>query len=71
MFFQNLPPEFAQYVAYARALRFDEEPNYSFLKSLFDYRLSVLNMEEPQRPCRLDWIAKVPDKFKDIIDGGQ
>ena len=66
--FQGIPNEFAQYVAYARALKFDEDPNYNFLRSLFDYRLSVLNMEEPYRPCRLDWLVKIPEKFKDIIE---
>lgn len=66
--FQGIPTEFAQYVAYARALKFDEDPNYNFLRSLFEYRLSVLNMEEPYRPCRMDWLVKIPEKFKDIIE---
>ncbi|KAF6029880.1 HRR25 [Bugula neritina] len=63
----GLPAEFGQYLAYARALRFDEDPNYSFLKNLFDYRLKILNSEQPNTPSELDWIVKTPEKFKDII----
>jgi len=49
-------------------LRFEEDPDYSFLRGLFENRLSALNSKYPHQPSRLDWLVNVPEKFKDIID---
>ena len=32
---ESLPLEFQQYFKYVKSLKFEEEPNYSFLKGLF------------------------------------
>ena len=32
---KNLPNEFATYVNYCRALRFDDKPDYAYLRRLF------------------------------------
>ena len=64
---QGLPPEFTDYVKYARNLKFDEDPDYKFLKSVFEKRLSLMKAENPGKPMYLDWITKTPDKYKDII----
>lgn len=31
----GFPPEFASYLVYCRGLRFEEEPDYAYLKNLF------------------------------------
>jgi hypothetical protein len=31
----GLPPEFAQFLSYSRSLRFEERPQYEYLKNLF------------------------------------
>lgn len=41
---KNLPPCFAQYIWYCRNLKYDEKPNYCYLKTLFR---SNVNMVDP------------------------
>lgn len=66
--FQGLPSEFHNYMYMVKSLAYDEEPDYTLLRDLFNFRLNELNREFPHQPSRLDWLVNVPDKFKDIID---
>ncbi|XP_067932822.1 casein kinase I-like [Watersipora subatra] len=63
----GLPSEFSQYVSYARNLKFEEDPNYNYLRGLFTTRLTSLSKETPSSGRHFDWISKVPQKFADII----
>lgn len=48
----GLPEEFAIYLNYTRSLRFDEKPNYSYLRKIFsDLRRNALEFEDV-----FDWI---------------
>ena len=40
---EGLPPEMAEYIAYAKNLEFEQEPDYKFLKNLFDKILKRIN----------------------------
>ena len=42
---QDLPPEFITYLAYCRNLKFDEKPDYAFLKKLFKDLFEKLGFE--------------------------
>ena len=33
-----LPPEFAKYIDYTRSIRFEDKPNYRYLRQLFQHR---------------------------------
>ena len=44
-FFKGVPPEFASYFEYIRSLKFDDKPDYSFLKRLFRERFMKENFE--------------------------
>lgn len=46
---QDLPHEFEKYVDYTRGLKFEEDPNYDFLRALF---VSVLTSQN----CEMDYI---------------
>jgi serine/threonine protein kinase len=41
--FKNIPKEFIEYIKYTRKLKFEENPNYSYLRSLFNNCLSRIN----------------------------
>ena len=42
--FNNLPSEMVEYIKYTRNLKFEQEPNYSYLHSLFNKIISDLNL---------------------------
>lgn len=42
---QGYPAEFAMYLNYCRGLRFDEEPDYMFLRQLFRILFKALNFQ--------------------------
>jgi len=35
MLCKDLPPEFAEYMKYCKNLRFEQDPNYEYLRNLF------------------------------------
>ncbi|XP_023216138.1 casein kinase I-like [Centruroides sculpturatus] len=49
---EGFPAEFATYLNYCRGLRFDETPNYTYLRQLFSNLLRTLNYEYD---CVFDW----------------
>ena len=55
--------EFSVYLKYVRNLRFDERPDYDFLKNLFIERLYSLYTEK----FYFDWTLRYPDDAKNII----
>ncbi|XP_023212640.1 casein kinase I-like [Centruroides sculpturatus] len=48
----GFPTEFAAYLNYCRNLRFDETPNYTYLRQLFSNLFRILNYEYD---CIFDW----------------
>jgi hypothetical protein len=52
---EGLPVEFEKYMNYTRSLRFTDEPNYAYLKSLFAGCLKRLNFVNDQI---YDWMSK-------------
>ncbi|CAL8085439.1 unnamed protein product [Orchesella dallaii] len=50
---EGLPPEFATYFYYCRGLRFEDIPNYSFLRQLFR---KVFKMQGYQLDYQFDWM---------------
>ena len=60
---KDLPMEFSVYLKYVRNLRFDERPDYDFLKNLFIERLYSLYTEK----FYFDWTLRYPDDAKNII----
>ena len=43
---ENLPDEFAEYIRYVKNLNFEDEPDYNYLKSLFQIMLNKQGFEE-------------------------
>ena len=43
IFFQGFPAEFAMYLNYCRGLRFEEAPDYMYLRQLFRILFRTLN----------------------------
>ena len=60
---KDLPMEFTIYMKYVKSLRFDERPDYDFLKGLFTELLSSLYSEK----FYYDWTLRYPDDAKNII----
>ena len=50
---KDLPVEFAMYINYCRGLRFDEDPDYDYLRSLFK---GVFDSENLKRDFIFDWM---------------
>ena len=50
---EGLPQEFCNYMKYVKALKFEEEPNYLYLKRLF---LSILDKMEERNDLHFSWI---------------
>ena len=51
----NNPKEFADFVKYCRDLKFDEKPDYNYLKKLM---LNVINREKYVEDSNFDWVIK-------------
>ena len=60
---KDLPMEFTIYMKYVKSLRFDERPDYDFLKGLFTELLSSLYSEK----FYYDWTLRYPDDAKNVI----
>ena len=50
---KGLPEEFVEYIKYVRKLKFEEEPDYNYLKGLF---ISVLSRNELKYDLLFSWI---------------
>lgn len=59
---KGLPREFAVYFHYIRCLKFEEKPDYQFLRKLFD---ELLNREGFNMDFEFDWITKMQRKQQD------
>lgn len=59
---KDLPIEFQVYLKYVKNLRFDERPNYEFLKGMFIDLLFSLYTED----FYYDWTLRYPDDAKNI-----
>ena len=52
---QGFPIEFAQYMNYCRNLRFDENPNYNYLRNLFRSLFHNMHFTYGYTPA-YDWL---------------
>eukprot|EP01083_Nonionella_stella_P291409 991601_1 len=52
---KGCPKEFGDYLKYTRSLRYDEDPNYNFLRSLFAKTLSSLGLTND---AQFDWCPR-------------
>ena len=52
---EGFPEEFAQYCSYCRTLRFEDKPDYSYLRSLFKNLFKSL---EYQYDYKYDWVKE-------------
>jgi serine/threonine protein kinase len=52
--FTNLPSEMVEYIKYTRNLKFEQEPNYSYLRSLFNKIIMGLNLG--RKSLNFSWI---------------
>lgn len=52
----GLPKPIYVYMKYARSLKFDQKPDYKFLKSLMEDHMKEQGMEIDE--SNFDWIAK-------------
>ena len=57
---KGFPVEFTKYLEYCRQLRFEDTPDYKFLKSLFEQVLR----RHPENPKIFDWVKRKKDKSK-------
>ncbi|XP_020819127.1 casein kinase I-like [Phascolarctos cinereus] len=55
MLCKGFPPEFATYLKYCRSLGFQETPDYSYLRQLFNLLLKSLPKPHQQGDCTFDW----------------
>ena len=51
---KDLPKEFAQYLRYVKNLKFEEEPNYAYLRNLFVKMMEKQGLEEGR--CFFSWV---------------
>lgn len=61
----GLPEEFATYLQYVRSLRFQDRPDYAYLRGLFQ-ELYVAEGYDKQDPV-FDWSSKIKDKAASAI----
>ena len=73
---KGLPEEFIEFIKYSRNLKFEEEPNYNYLKSLFTLYLSR-NFEKIDylffwiKICKKDNIVKIRNNFQKRSNSSQ
>lgn len=65
----GLPEEFATYLQYVRSLRFQDRPDYAYLRGLFQ-ELYVAEGYDKQDPV-FDWSSKIKDKAASAIKAVQ
>ena len=56
---QGFPEEFSKFLTYVKALRFDERPDYAYLKKLFREKMIV---EDYSHDFIYDWIILASKK---------
>lgn len=61
---EGLPSEFAQYIQYTRSLRFEERPQYEYLKNLFLGLRS--KMQDP--PYIYDWADPIENESEESLE---
>ena len=52
--FKNVPPQFAEYIKYTRNLKFEQDPNYDYLRSLLNG--VIINLNFGCKKFGLSWI---------------
>jgi len=57
---QGFPDEFATYLQYVRSLRFQDRPDYAYLKGLFSERYAAEGFDKEE--STFDWTPKIREK---------
>ena len=52
--FKNVPPEFVDYIKYTRNLKFDQDPNYDYLRTLLNH--VIINLNFGCKKFTLSWV---------------
>ena len=60
---EGFPNQFTEYIRYTRNLKYEENPNYDYLKNLF---VSVLNFDGFEVDCYYDWDKETIKYFRDF-----
>ena len=60
---EGCPIEFVKYLKYNRALQYDQKPDYTYLKKLFEGFLHKNGWEED---FEYDWVIKKDQKIKEL-----
>ena len=60
---QGFPSQFSEYIRYTRNLKYEEDPNYDYLKNLF---VSTLNSIGFGIDCYYDWDKETINYFRDF-----
>ena len=60
---EGFPNQFTEYIRYTRNLKYEENPNYDYLKNLF---ISVLNSDGFEVDCYYDWDKETIKYFRDF-----
>jgi hypothetical protein len=69
--FEDFPDEFTEYMNYCRSLKFEQKPDYEYLKGLFVNLLA--RHGDTQQDSDFDWVIKreelirehCPEKFEE------
>jgi len=56
MLCKDLPPEFAEYMKYCKNLRFEQDPNYEYLRNLFK---NILERIHEKNDLNFSWNKKI------------
>ena len=60
----QLPIEFSQYIKYVRELKFEEDPNYNYMKGLF---INILTKLWYKNDLFLSWLIKKTKNINALI----
>ena len=60
---EGFPNQFTEYIRYTRNLKYEENPNYDYLKNVF---VSVLNSDGFEVDCYYDWDKETIKYFRDF-----
>ena len=61
---ENLPKAFCDYMKYVKKLRFEEDPDYDYLRGLF---IDLLTSLEMKNDLRFSWISKSKKEQNEIL----
>jgi len=64
---KGLPVEFAEFLNYTRDIKFDEKPDYTFVKNLFK---KIMDKEKIEIDYNFDWVVKKQQEVVENTESG-